>query len=292
MWSAENEITIEIRLVDGVVIDEYDEANPAIQKLAHAVNKFPNQKAVLVIEFKVQGYYERDWPGWTPSRQDAEWEPKSVYMISDRSSDASIRIRPSMIQELFDVYFETIKEVDLDIPNDDPDNIDDYYRRDESIQKLAHTITEGDTNPVKYTFSLDLYVEDGIVYDSRGETNEDIQKLAHTITKFPEQKALLTIELEAWLDDSDRGIDSIDITTAFIAPAGQLINGDLVPSKTKIKVRPSIVSNITNRYDERIRDEIINTPRGWTSIEADDFDENVQKLADVITEDPDIFTKG
>jgi hypothetical protein len=97
--------------------------------------------------------------------------------------------------------------------------------------------------------------------------------------------------MEAWLVDSARGIDSIDITTAFIAPAGQLIDGDLVPSKTQIKVRPSIVSNIIDKYDAQIRDGIINTPRGWTSIEADDFDEDIQKLANTITEDPNIFAE-
>jgi hypothetical protein len=158
------------------------------------------------------------------------------------------------------------------------------------------TINEGSWDTTG-TFSVEFYMREGQVFDAATDKgNDTIQKLAHIITKLPEQWVELIIEFRSqgyyepasmhggrdhlgWPEEGD---DERTLIRAYLLPLqthGQ-------PNR-EIRIRPSLADELFQQYIDKIQETEIDTGPDYP--DEDRYDENVQKLADTITEDPDIF---
>jgi hypothetical protein len=133
------------------------------------------------------------------------------------------------------------------------------------------------------TFSFEIQLVDGQVREFNGDTtNEDLQNLAHILVKLPDQYAELVIEYEftegkfghnnpyeppGYNDDPPEH----EFREAYLVPYSPNIPSGDAPH---IRIRPKLAYALFERYIE--------------DIVKDSMNEEIRKIANVITEDPNV----
>lgn len=145
-------------------------------------------------------------------------------------------------------------------------------------------------------FSVELQMQDGQVSDiSNGQDNETIQKLAPVLSKFPDQYAELVINFNSqgystpasmyggpdhlgWPEEGD---DERTLIGAYLEGVG----------KVHFDIPPELANELFDQYIEQIHEVELSDyddDPGYDDDPPMSWDEDVQKIARVITEDPNV----
>lgn len=136
---------------------------------------------------------------------------------------------------------------------------------------------------INHYTSVELFMDDGVVYDSSDETNDTIQKLAPVLSKVPDQYGELVLHFRSqgyhepmsmyggpdnlgWPEEYD---DERTLLQAVLEAGGK-----------KIEIPAPLNEELFQQYINEVNEEELP--------DYDDYYEDVNKLANAITEDPDI----